>query len=55
MTRQTGNETREDEDYIYMRIPGEQVETLGIIRGDTQTQDTGGRASYLKREEKSIF
>jgi len=33
-----------------MRIQGEQVETFRVIKVDTQTHDTGGRASYLKRE-----
>ena len=50
----TGDETGEDADYIHMRIQGNQVETLKVIR-DTQTGDTGGRASFLKREGKLVF
>ena len=38
-----------------MRIQGKQVETFRVIRADTQTRDTGGRASFLKREEKLTF
>ena len=38
-----------------MRIQGNQVETFRVIKGDTQTRDTGGRASFLKREEKLTF
>ena len=30
--QQTGNETGEDKDYIHMRIQGNQVETLKVIR-----------------------
>ena len=53
--QQTGHETGEDKDYIHMRIQGNQVETFRVIKGDTQTRDTGGRASFLKRKEKLIF
>ena len=38
-----------------MRIQGIQVETLGVIKGETQTHDTGGRASYLKQEGKLVY
>ena len=31
------------------------METLRVIRGDMQTGDTGGRASFLKREGKLVF
>ena len=37
-----------------MRMQGTQVETLRVIRGETQTRDTEGRASYLKRGEVSL-
>ena len=45
----------EDADYIHMRMQGTQVETLRVIRGETQTRDTEGSASYLKREGKLVF
>ena len=38
-----------------MRMQGTQVETFRVIRGETQTRDTEGRASYLKREGKLVF
>ena len=47
----TGDETGEDEDYIHMRIQGNQVETLRVIKGDTQTRHgRKGNFSETRRE-----
>ena len=47
--------TKGDEDYLTHEEPrGTGGNTQGI-REDNQTLDTGGRASYLKREEELIF